>query len=309
MNRVLSRMRKPARIARGSVLTSAVIVSLAAISTPAFATTGAYGSDGSAPIAVGSNGAYVEPTCSPTTNYDTYTGEVGAATSNGMTKYNAPSTGSSTDQLDNIDRAHNMHSNGHGVGAGSYFFLGGPKWASGGESNSSNAYIWGEDQAIIATDDYNAADTAAAGDFSNLVVMGDAEIQNSSQTNGWDSSHVSYDQQVILGFVNWLQAHSTNVGIYAGPSFWMTYLGSMSLSTVEWTAEGDYGPVTPCPTAIFSGGPGGSGYAAQFFGGDTPSSNNALNWQWTGAGNGGAGDYDQYNFTHYNAVFGTSIVP
>jgi len=279
---------------------AAFILVLSALPVSAAGATSAYGSDGSAPIAIGSAGAYVEPTCSPTTNYDTYTAEVGAAIGGGHTIYIAPSTGSSTDQLYNIDRAHNMYANGHGVGAGAYFFLGGPKWASGGETTNINAYIWGEDQAIITIDDYNAANAAAAGDFSNLFIMADTEV-STSNNYGWDLSNETMNLEVILGYIFYLQNAGVNVGVYASPSFWANYMGSTSLAQAEWTSENDYGPVTPCPTGTLSGGPGGT--SASYFGGVTPSSNNALGWQWSIAG----GDYDQYDLSHYGALFGITV--
>jgi hypothetical protein len=44
---------------------------------------------------------------------------------------------------------------------------------------------------------------------------------------------------------------------------------------------------------------------AQFYGGDSESSTNALVWQWIV----GDADYDQTDLTHWNTLFGLSYTP
>lgn len=310
MSRLYSNSRERRIKGRAIIVISSSALLVSSIAVPAFASSFADGSDGSSPIAVGSSGAYVEPTCSPTTNYDSYSGEVGAVTVPGHTRYIAPSTGgagSSTNLLLNIDRAHNMYAAGHGVGAGTYFFLGGPDYSSyGASTTAAEAYIWGEDQAILTNSDYHSAQTAASGDYTNLFFVGDAEISSLSQQWGWVLGNSSLNQQVINGFISWFQTRSANVEIYSSPSFWNSYMGGVSLSTAEWTSQGDYGPITPCPTGGFTGGPGGT--VAQFFGGTTSGSNNALNWQWTiDSGAPATSDYDQFALAHYGALFGVTV--
>jgi hypothetical protein len=80
-------------------------------------------------------------------------------------------------------------------------------------------------------------------------------------------------------------------------------MNGVATSTVDWTSENDYGPVTPCPTGTLSGGPGST--SAAFFGGVGSTSNNALAWQWSISG----GDWDQIDLTHYGNLFSTSFPP
>ena len=157
-----------------AVLFTAILVGSSMSSTAAWAANSpGFGSDSGGPGATGSSGAYHEPTCSPVHNYEIYVGEVGTAIGGGASKYEAP--GSAYNKTAMIQEAHNMYLNGHGAGAGAYFFLGGPGWASGtgGATTNAEAYSWGEQQAADATNDYNSADAAVSGDYSFLFIMGD----------------------------------------------------------------------------------------------------------------------------------------
>ena len=109
-----------------------------------------------------------------------------------------------------------------------------------------------------ATTDYNKADEATDGEFSNLVNFGDFE-GFSGEPNGWylnaTGTHLADNQDVVSNFINTLENDGTNVGVYSsgGPtSDWLTITNNMTLSVIEWTSEDDQTAAVPCPTTIFS---------------------------------------------------------
>jgi hypothetical protein len=265
------------------------------------------GSDGSAPApAVGAYGAY-EPACSPTQPYDLYVGEVGSSASGGNT-YIAPAA-NSTDNIHYIDDANASYNAGHGVGAGGYFFLSGPQHAPSGVS----AYQWGVDEADYATEDFNAAQAATAGSLAFKFLMADIEIQPGNGAYfGWfypapaNSLALAANELVWTGFYQALQGAGTNVGVYSSPAIWSEVQGDSNVSQVEWTSELDYGPPTLCPTIALSGGPGGT--SAQFFGGQSSSTNQGLMWQWAEGPSGvSPGDFDNLDLTHYDTLLGINL--
>jgi hypothetical protein len=260
---------------------------------------GITGADGSAP---GPAAGGTEPLCGG--YYDLYTAETGASIGvNGAHNYQPPDGG--TDNQAFTTQAFNNFNSGHGVGAGSYYFLSGPAWAPSGMS----AYNWGYYQAAYAVSDYNQALIANGHSFSFLYIWGDIEISPGTTDYGWNPSpnpvQLTANQQVWQGFYQTLQSVGVNVGIYASPGDWSNLMNE-NVAQVEWTSQADYGPATPCPSATFSGGPGG--YAAQFFGGQTASSITALEWQWA-QGTNSPGDFDQFDLTHYNTSFGINLQP
>ena len=293
--RVIARCR-PRGVSFISIVVAALLVTAgAALAAPL------YGSDGSAPTPTSQSngGVWEEPACSsPSYYYDTYTGEVGTTDPSPHTNtYDAPSS-SSTDLLQDIEDAYGDYEVGHGVGAGSYFFVTGPQYAPSGVSASQ----WGIDQANYATTDYNKADEATDGEFSNLVIFGDFE-GFSGEPNGWylnaTGTHLADNQDVVSNFINTLENDGTNVGVYSsgGPtSDWLTITNNMTLSVIEWTSA------VPCPATIFSDSNGNS---AKFFRGQYASSETAFSWQWSEASSGIIGDYDQFSVANYNELFGT----
>jgi len=159
-------------------------------------------------------------------------------------------------------------------GAGEYYFLSGAQNAPSGVS----AQQWGVDQAVYATNDFNAAQGATGGKLAFGVIMADIEIQPGNGAYfGWyypapaNSLALAANELVWAGFYQELQAAGTNVGVYSSPTIWSEIQGGSSVAQVEWTSEGDYGPSTPCPTTALSGGPGGTN--AQFFGGQSSGTN------------------------------------
>jgi hypothetical protein len=264
----------------------------------AVADTNAFGADSGGPPPNGGSGNYTEPYCSGTHYYDVYLGQVGSGVSGGKNEYEPPGTSSTSpyDIKSDIDASYSEFQNGHGVGAAAYFFLTGP-----GDEGSYTPAQWGYEQAVYATNDYNSAFGVDSG-YSYGVIL--ADVETAEGTNGWTFSQAN-NQAVWNNFYETLQNSGTNVGVYSSYGAWKDIMGALTVGQLEWTYENDYGPVTPCPTGTFSGGPGGSAYNGRFFGAVDVTSDLAQMWQWAqSSGDGGVGDFDQQDLTHYNAVFG-----
>jgi len=302
-------------IRRASSFAVTVFAFIVVLSSAAWAT-GIEGSDGSAPIVTvqNSGGVYEEPVCTDH-NYDTYTAEVGTSENPaGHNYYDAPQNSGNTDNAIDVEDTFGDLVMGHGIGAGAYFFLTGPKDAPTGVS----ATQYGIDQANWATQDYNNADEYMDGDYSNFFIGGDVEGTYGSQyDNGWwiaagdkppTGADLTANQDLINAFIDTLESDDTNVMIYSSggsSSEWREITSNMNVSVAEWTAtyeNTDLAP-SPCPNADFAT----TEASAQFFGGQYASSTTALQWQWTE--DGGGGDWDQYSVSHYNDLFGTSYVP
>ena len=260
------------------------------------------GGDGRAPSpAVNAYGA-CEPGCSPTQTYDLYVGEVGTSAYGGGTYI--PPTSNSTDNIDFVNDSSAEYNAGHGVGAGGYYFLSGPQNAPAGTS----AQQWGIDQAVYATFSFDEAQAATGGKYTFLFIMADIEIQPGNGAYfGWNypaptsSAALVANEAVWTGFYQQLQSNGVNVGVYSSPTIWSEIQGNSGVAQVEWTSEGDAGPATPCPTAPLVGGP--SGISAQFWGGQSGTTNEGLMWQWAES-SVSPGDFDNLDLTHYNSLFG-----
>lgn len=303
------KMSITSRLALGGL--SALLTTMALTTQGASASSSdlaAYGSDTGAPQPTPSGSLYLEPSCTdlPDAGYDMYLGEDGYAAPGDTFGYHGPgSVSQGFNVLENVTDAHTMYENGHGMGAGTYFFLNGP--TSDNATTAAEAVSYGEWQGYYATVFYNDAQAAAGGDYSDLFLWGDVEGgQGQPAVNGW-SANVSLNQDVVAGFVSYLEDNHTNVGIYSAPSEWQSVLGSVQLDQVSWTYEYDAGGnENPCPTYTFVGGPGNVG--AQFFGGQGPDSVNALGWQWAQTPYA-PGDWDQFDLSHYNSLFGINLKP
>ena len=100
------------------------------------------------------------------------------------------------------------------------------------------------------------------------------------------------------GFADYLTSHSSYIpGVYSSPGVWQAIFGSGSAATVpinvyEWTYEPKTTDVSLAPTGWCLKG---TTTCAQFFGGVTSSSPQALMWQWSGGGglSNGIGDFDR----------------
>jgi hypothetical protein len=193
-----------------------------------------------------------------------------------------------------------------GIGAGVYWFMGGPGVDPHYNGTSAEASAWGARQAARALADI------ANGPIDYPVVWEDIEIPGigPATDNGWNTVYTSpcsgavrtrgipaaVDRADFSGFASYITAHSKyKVGVYSSAGVWTSIFGTGSAASIPNTYEWTYEP----ETASFGNAPTGwclkSGGCAQFFGGQTSSSRYALMWQWSGGGglSNGVGDFDQ----------------
>jgi hypothetical protein len=212
----------------------------------------------------------------------------------------------------NDAQAHaNYASYGRGVGDGAYWFMGGPGVDPAYNGSTGEAYAWGQRQGARALADI------AGRPIDYPVVWMDIELPGDTPApdNGWNSvytspcsgavrqSHVpaALDRADFNGFFDYVVAHSRyKPGVYSSPAVWQSIFGSGSAGYIGHTDEWTYEPET---TDYRGDAPRGwclkAGGCAQFFGGVSDSSPNALAWQWSGGGGqtngigGFNGDLDQ----------------
>jgi hypothetical protein len=214
----------------------------------------------------------------------------------------------------NAAQAHtNFTQYGKGVGAGAYWFMGGPGVDPHYNGTTSEAYAWGAAQAARTLSDI------ANGAFDYKVVWMDIETPGITPApdNGWNDVYTSscsgkvringipaaVDRADFNGFFDYVTAHSSyKVGVYSTGSVWTSIFGTGSASQIPNTYEWTYEPETTNYTGAAPVGwclSHGSGPCAQFFGGQTNASSHALMWQWSGGGGalngigGFNGDLDQ----------------
>jgi hypothetical protein len=254
------------------------------------------GADSGGPAGADAFGLYVVGACDGSLNYDDYFGQVGYATPGGST-YEAP--GTEYNSSGDIADSYYDYTEGHGSGPGAYFFMAGPSYSP----PDTTAYQWGEDQGLAAVDDFLDAQSATDDEYKFNFIF--ADIEGIIGTDGWISNTAS-NANVWNGFVNWLQTAGYNVGAYSAPDAWSGLLGNPTVEQVEWTYElnTDPGSPTPCPTQVFSGGPG-YGTNATFF--HPANTHNNLVWQWSI--NSGQGDFDHIDQSRWNALFGDTVSP
>ncbi len=202
----------------------------------------------------------------------------------------------------NAAQAHTNFTKYHtGVGDGAYWFMGGPGVDPNWNGSASEAYNWGARQAARALADI------ANGPMDYPVVWMDIELPGvaPANDNGWNNVYTSacsgvvkqqhiaasIDRADFNGFFDYIVAHSKfKPGVYSSVGVWNSIFGANSASpgspgyiphTDEWTYE-------PETTNFTGNAPFGwclkSGGCAQFFGGVTFNSSNALMWQWSGGG-------------------------
>ena len=199
-----------------------------------------------------------------------------------------------------------------GVGVGAYWFMGGPGVDPNWNGTAAEAYKWGARQAAR-----ELADIGGGIDYP--VIWMDIELPGigPATDNGWNTVYTSpcsgvVRQQHILasidradfnGFFDYITAHSKyKPGVYSSVPVWNSVFGSNSASpgsqgyiphTAEWTYEPETASLSSAPYGWCLNH--GSGACAQFFGGVSSSSGNALMWQWSGGGGvrNGVGDFDQ----------------
>jgi len=202
---------------------------------------------------------------------------------------------------------------GKGVGAGAYWFMGGPGVDPHYNGTAAEAYAWGAAQAVQAL-----SGIAKHGGINYPVVWADIELPGikPAPDNGWNSVYTSptsgivkqyhipaaIDRAEFNGFANYITSHSSDkVGVYSSPAVWTSIFGTGTASLIPNTYEWTYEPET---TNLGNAPYGwrlndGTGAYAQFFGGQTYQSKYALMWQWSGGGGvgNGVGDFDQIDST------------
>lgn len=288
-------MRQPFRAAIVLLLAFVVSVPLAVAAGAADVFTS--GMDSNSPGGNYLAPLYFLPQCNSLSYpYDDYFGEIGYGDS-GSSVYEAP--GSPDNNSTDISDSYHNYVEGHGPGAAAYFFLVGPDYEPSGTSD----YQWGEDLGWAAGIYLYEADVATNNEYTFEFLFADVEVTTGEY--GWDPT-TSRNVQVWDGFYTYLQSTDhINVGVYSAPDAWNNIMGGVTVGQVEWTYEvnADPNPPTPCPSATFSGGPGGIN--ATFF--HSSSVKNNIVWQWSI--NSGYGDFDQINLSRYNRLLGTSYVP
>ena len=213
-----------------------------------------------------------------------------------------------------------------GVGAGAYWFMGGPGVDPHYDATTGEAAAWGRQQAAWAL----AA--IAPLHLDQPVLWMDIELPGSTvfdpvTDNGWTSVYrrpcdaQPTGQEVtptlaraeLDGFAGYLEAHARlAAGVYSDPEMWTAIFGDGPASvldhTYEWTADDQTSTLTPLPYAWCRPG---TGECATFFGGVSPSSPYALSWQWSG-GEGtrnGVGDFDTIDGPRTAAVTADGLPP
>lgn len=271
---------------------SFVTVGVNATSAGAAGDVASGGADSGGPGGAGS-GPYNVAYCS--LYYDDYFGQIGYASS-GTSTYEAPGTAYNNSWY--VGQGYINRSLGHGAGSGAYFFMNGPGSAPAGTSN----YNWGVDQAFAADVFLSQAQSATGGWYTFGFIF--ADIEGTRGSFGWVLDQAQ-NQQVWDGFYQSLQANGINVGVYSAPAAWSDIMAGQTVDQVEWTYQNNADPNSPypCPSATFSGGPGGIN--AAFFNFSNRANN--LVWQWSIRS--GLGDYDQINLSRYNSLFHTSYSP
>jgi len=200
----------------------------------------------------------------------------------------------------NNAQAHTNYVTYHrGVGSGAYWFMGGPGVDPHYNGTTSEASAWGARQAARAL-----ADIANGGGIDYKVVWMDVELPGitPARDNGWNSVYTSpcsgvvkqsyvptsLDRANFNGFASYIAAHSAyKIGVYSSAGVWASIFGTGTDSLIPNTYEWTYEPETTNYSGAYPYGwclDHGAGPCAQFFGGQTSSSPNALMWQWSGGG-------------------------
>lgn len=177
---------------------------------------------------------------------------------------------------------------------------------------ASEARAWGAAQAARALSDIAKIKVTYPVLFADVELPGKAPGISPAPDNGWNSVYTStcsgkvshsfipaaIDQADFTGFTDYIASHSSfKPGVYSAPSVWASIFGTGSYATVsnstyEWTYTGDSGRLSPRPNGWCLQD---TRTCAQFFGGVTSGSANAVMWQWSGGGGtyNGIGDFDQ----------------
>jgi hypothetical protein len=262
-----------------------------------------YGTD-SWPMNVGGAGPYREPVLGG--SYGGYIGMVGSWES-WLGCRHAFIAWSNTDATAADTNLHTYH---EGVGAGAYWFMGGPGVDPHYKGTTQEAQSWGASQAARALADISGRPKGQR--IAVRDVFMDIELPGISPApdNGWDSVYTSpcsgqvkqssvpavVDRAEFNGFWSYIYAHSSyRPAVYSAPGVWSRIFGTGSASNISVTDEWTYEPETSNLGQAPSGWCLRGGGCARFFGGVTSSSKHAVMWQWSGGGGvrNGYGDFDQ----------------
>jgi hypothetical protein len=255
-----------------------------------------YGSDSNSPVPYSSNGGvYLMPDSPTGGNYGGYIGELGS-----YSNWYGCTSGVNWNQTGYLDAQSNYYNHSVGVGAGTYYMLGGPGREPGGyNSSATNAMNWGTAEAKNAVADFQQAvsfpyifmDIESA--YSNGWNEGFAGVCSGTETAG--SIPGAIDRDTFNGFWDYIEEDSPYLpAVYeaggGGPNSWDAIFGSGEDlgNTMEWTYVNETSSVSTFPIGWSVDGIGPVWYAA------APAKCEML-WQWSG-GNGqgnGIGDFDQ----------------
>jgi hypothetical protein len=298
------RLRRGSRQARtwGLLVLGALLMWMAA-APPARANDGPagfwYGSD-SWPVPVSGSGPYYEPRIGG--SYGGYVGMTGSWAWWAGCRGAFLAWSSTNSQQANM----NLHRYGRGIGTGVYWFMGGPGVDLAYNGTTAEAYAWGQRQAARTLADIARQPVAYRVVFMDIELPGIAPAPD----NGWNAVYTSpcsgrvkssfiapaVDRADFNGFFDYLTRHSSYLpGVYSSPGVWASIFGSGSAAAIPHTYEWTYEP----ETVNFGQAPLGwclrGGSCAQFFGGVTSSTPQAVMWQWSGGGgqSNGIGDFDQ----------------
>jgi hypothetical protein len=284
--------------ARAADQVSAVAGAAAGDSPPGFW----YGTD-SWPVTVSGQAPYQEPHIGG--NYGGYIGMTGSWSYWLGCKGGFLAWSSANSQQANT----NYKKYGIGIGTGVYWFMGGPGVDPHYNGTASEAYAWGQRQAVRAVADANGQQVTYRVLFIDVELPGVAPATD----NGWNSVYTSpcsgvkkasyipasVDRADFNGFWDYIHAHGYIPGVYSEPGTWASIFGTGSAASIPNTDEWTYEPETTNLGLAPSGWclKGSTTNCARFFGGVTRSSVHALMWQWSGGGGvrNAYGDFDQIN--------------
>ena len=208
----------------------------------------------------------------------------------------------------NSQQANNNYIRHHeGIGTAAYWFMAGPGIDPNYNGTAWEARDWGARQAAQALRDISRVLVTYP------VVFADVEMPGSGPApdNGWRHAYTSacsgrmgqtrisrrLDRADLNGFLAYLTTHSFFLpGIYSSQGLWAGVFGTgpeAHLTNVyEWTYMQERGALIYPPVGWCLRG---TSICAQFFGGVSRASPQALIWQWSGGGGtfNGYGDFDQ----------------
>jgi hypothetical protein len=199
---------------------------------------------------------------------------------------------------------------GRGIGTAVYWFMGGPGVDPGYNGTAAEAAAWGARQAARTLADMAKEHVTYPVVFMDIELPGVAPAFD----NGWEDVYTSpcsgvvkhrglptaLDRADFDGFWSYLAAHSSyKPGVYSAPGIWTQIFGTGPAASIPHTYEWTYEPETASLSAAPRGWCLKSGGCADFFGGVTSSSPDAVMWQWSGGGGvrNTIGDFDQIDAT------------